>query len=143
MAFSPLCSVGLVAYDSLKDLTVVEPMGIIVQEMDPLNLLHMRGYVTSLRCRRLIQNPQQLSSRIEETTTQSDMRGRQRMKELITLQLIFQMAGGKEGQEIFADATADVTRRNFFATKHYKSFLKVIIFQALLRCDRPEDQVRN
>lgn len=139
MAFSPLCSVGLVAYDSLKDLTVVELMGIIVQEMDPLNLLHMRGYVTSLRCRCLIQNPQQLSSRIEETTTQSDMRGRQRMKELITLQLIFQMAGGKEGQEIFADATW----RNFFATKHYKSFLKVIIFQALLRCDRPEDQVRN
>lgn len=84
MAFSLLCSVGLFAYDSLKDLTVVELMGIIVQEMDPLNLLHMRGYVTSLTCRRLIQNPQQLSSQVEETTTQSDMRGRQRMKELIT-----------------------------------------------------------
>lgn len=34
-------------------------------------------------------------------------------------------------------------RRHFFTAKHCKTFLKVCLFQALLRYGRPEDQVPN
>lgn len=43
MAFSPQHSLRLDAHDFLKDLTLVELMGIMVQEVDPL--YHLREHM--------------------------------------------------------------------------------------------------
>lgn len=82
----------------------------------------------------------QLSSQIQVMTTHSDMQGRQRMLiiyYLSTLQLIFHMAGGKAGQEIFACSQLWYHRwcnmEKFLYNQALQNFFKDISFPSLAK----------
>lgn len=105
MAFSPLYSLGLGAHDSLEDLTVIELMGIMVQEMDPLCQLAHEGVcgMSDMQVLDLKSPPTKQPNSSDDYT----VRHARKTENASNLLLIYPrtdipLAGGKGGQEIFA-----------------------------------------